>query len=78
MTMFKNYFMITLRNIKKHKVYSAINIFGLAVGIACCLLMIGYVFHELNFENQFFGPKIRNRTMKISPHVAFGGWMMSS
>jgi hypothetical protein len=34
--MFKNYLKITLRNIMKHKGYSFINIFGLAIGMACC------------------------------------------
>ena len=36
MIMFKNYLKITLRNMRKHKVYSFINISGLAVSIVCC------------------------------------------
>jgi len=39
--MFKNYLKIALRNIKRHKGYSFINITGLAIGLACCLLIIG-------------------------------------
>lgn len=48
--MIKNYFKTTLRNLIKHKGYSFINISGLAVGIACCLLIILYVKDELSFD----------------------------
>ena len=46
--MFKNYFKIAWRNIKRHKAYSAINILGLAIGIAACLLILQYVSFELS------------------------------
>lgn len=49
--MLKNYFKITWRNIKRHKAYSAINILGLAIGIAACLLIFQYVSFELSYEN---------------------------
>ena len=48
--MLRNYFRIALRNILKHKGYSAINISGLAIGIACCLLILVYVQHELSYD----------------------------
>lgn len=48
--MIRNYFKTTLRNLIKHKGYSFINISGLAVGIACCLLIILYVKDELSFD----------------------------
>lgn len=48
--MLKNYLIITLRNIKKHKGYSLINIVGLAIGMACCILIFLYVWDELNFD----------------------------
>jgi putative ABC transport system permease protein len=48
--MLKNYLMITLRNIKKHKGYSFINIAGLAIGMACCILIFLYVWDELSFD----------------------------
>lgn len=38
--MFKNYLKITLRNLRKQTGYSAINICGLALGIACCIIML--------------------------------------
>src|SRR5882672_4923946 len=49
--MLKNYFNIALRNIRRHKAYSAINILGLAIGIAACLLILQYVSFELSYEN---------------------------
>jgi len=48
--MIKNYFKIALRNLFKHQVYSFINIFGLAVGIACCLLIGLYVQNEWSYD----------------------------
>ena len=37
--MWKNYTKVALRHIHKHKGYAALNILGLAVGLACCLLI---------------------------------------
>jgi putative ABC transport system permease protein len=48
--MFKNYLKIALRNIKRYKGYSFINIAGLAVGMACCILILLWVRDELNFD----------------------------
>jgi putative ABC transport system permease protein len=50
MIMFKNYFKIVLRNMKRHKGYSFINIAGLAVGIACTILILLWVKDELSFD----------------------------
>src|SRR5215510_7462271 len=49
--MIKNYFKIAWRNIKRHKAYSGINIVGLAIGIAACLLILQYVSFELSYED---------------------------
>lgn len=48
--MIKNYFKTAFRNLIKYKGYSFINITGLAMGIACCLLIILYVKDELTFD----------------------------
>lgn len=50
MTMLKNYIKIALRNLKKYKAYSLINITGLAIGMACCILIIQYVRDELSYD----------------------------
>src|SRR5258708_13917510 len=49
--MIKNYFKIAWRNVMRHKAYSGINIFGLAIGIAACILILQYVWFELSYEN---------------------------
>lgn len=48
--MFRNYLKITFRNLLRSKVYGIINIFGLALGIACCLLITLFVQHELSYD----------------------------
>ena len=48
--MIRNYVRIALRNLLKHKAYSAINITGLAVGMACSLLILLYVREEIGFD----------------------------
>lgn len=48
--MIKNYFLIAIRNIKKHKAYSTINIVGLAIGMACSILILLWVQDELRFD----------------------------
>src|SRR5436190_3305323 len=49
--MIKNYFKIAWRNIKRHKAYAGINILGLAIGIAACLLILQYVSFKLSYED---------------------------
>ena len=49
--MIKNYLKIAFRNILRQKGYSGINIIGLAIGIAACLLILQYVSFELSYEN---------------------------
>ncbi|MGH7451159.1 MAG: ABC transporter permease, partial [bacterium] len=48
--MFKNYLKIALRNLLKYKGYSFINVLGLAIGMACCFLILIYVQDELSYD----------------------------
>lgn len=48
--MFKNYFKVGIRNVLRHKAFSFINITGLGVGIACCILIMLYVKDELSYD----------------------------
>ncbi|HTE29175.1 MAG TPA: ABC transporter permease, partial [Chryseolinea sp.] len=48
--MLKNYFNVAVRNILKHKFFSAINILGMTIGVTACLLIILYVADELSFD----------------------------
>src|SRR5215470_10130700 len=59
--MIKSYLKTAWRNMMRHKVYSAINILGLAIGIAACLLILQYVSFELGYENF----EVNNQPLKI-------------
>jgi len=49
--MFKNYLKIALRNLWKNKIFSAINIIGLSLGKAVCIIIILFVQYEKNFDS---------------------------
>lgn len=49
--MLKNYLKIAFRSLLKNKVYSVINIVGLSVGMACCILILFHVQDELSYDN---------------------------
>ncbi|MDP4284197.1 MAG: ABC transporter permease [Bacteroidota bacterium] len=49
--MFKNYFKTAWRNLWKNKIYSSINIIGLAIGIAACVIILLFVSYERSFDN---------------------------
>ncbi|WP_299113146.1 ABC transporter permease [uncultured Winogradskyella sp.] len=51
--MLKNYFKIAFRNLLKNKVYSFINISGLAIGMAATILIGLWIFDELNYDSSF-------------------------
>ncbi len=68
--MFKNYFKIAWRNLLKNKGFSAINIFGLAIGIACCLLITLYVVDEMSYDR--FHEKA-DRIYRLNCNVKYGG-----
>ncbi|HEY2350322.1 MAG TPA: FtsX-like permease family protein [Puia sp.] len=48
--MIKNYFKIAWRNLMKYKYISFINLFGLTVGLTCCLLIMTYIINELSYD----------------------------
>jgi ABC-type lipoprotein release transport system permease subunit len=68
--MFKNYLATALRNLSRNKSYAAINIFGLALGITCSLVIFLAVKFELSFDN--FHAK-KNQIYRINTHVQFQG-----
>ncbi len=61
--MLRSYFTIAFRNVIKNKVFSAINIFGLAIGLAACLLIFQFVSFELSYDN--FNEKL-DRTYRVT------------
>src|SRR5688500_17861627 len=48
--MLYNYLKVALRNLLRNKVFSLINIFGLALGMTCCVLIVLWVQDELSFD----------------------------
>jgi putative ABC transport system permease protein len=48
--MLKNYIKTAWRNLKRNQIFSFINVFGLSVGLACCMLICAYVYSELNYD----------------------------
>ena len=48
--MLKNYLLVALRNLQRNKVYSFINITGLSIGLACCMLIVLYLMDEVSFD----------------------------
>ncbi len=70
MAMFKNYFKVAFRSLWKNKGYSAINILGLAVGLATCLVIILYVVDELSYDRFY---KNAGNIYRINSDIKFGG-----
>lgn len=68
--MLKNYLTIALRNLRKHKGYSFLNLAGLALGMTCCLLIMLYVQDELSYDR--FHPKAE-RIYRVTLDAGVGG-----
>jgi putative ABC transport system permease protein len=49
--MLKNYILIAFRNLRKHRAFSLINILGLSLGLACCLLLTLYIQDEFSYDS---------------------------
>ena len=79
--MLRNYIKVVFRTIRRQTGYSLINIAGLAIGMACCLLIAAWVFDELSYdrfhanaenlyrveENQFYSGRIYHVTVTPYP-----------
>jgi putative ABC transport system permease protein len=68
--MFQNYFKTALRNLWKNKAFSSINIIGLSIGLATCLLIIIYVVDELSYDKY---NKKADRIYRVDGEIKFGG-----
>ena len=62
--MFKHYFKISIRSLLNDKVFSIVNIFGLAVAVTCCLLLIFWVKSEMSFEHCYPNAKRTYRLLE--------------
>ncbi len=68
--MFSNYFKTTLRNLWNNKNYSFLNIFGLAIGIACAGLIFLWVESEMSYDNTYAK---RNQLYRILENQTYDG-----
>jgi putative ABC transport system permease protein len=68
--MIRNILKVMLRNLKKYKVFSLINIMGLAIGMACCLLILLFVSDELSFDRHH---ALGDRIYRLNSHSTIGG-----
>ncbi len=68
--MFKNYLKITLRNIYRQKLYALINIFGLSLGIGCCLILSLYLIGELGYDRHY---ENHERLYRVVNEYTFNG-----
>ncbi|AEV98307.1 cell division protein FtsX [Niastella koreensis] len=68
--MYKNFLKVALRNLWKNKAFSIINISGLAVGLAVCLLISLYVFDELHYDTY---NKNAGRIYRLDADLLFNG-----
>jgi len=78
--MIKNYIKIAIRNLWRNKVFASINIFGLAVGFTCCLLISGFLYDEMSYDKFPKDAKdiyrveinLENKDFYSAPDVAVG------
>ncbi|MFI5153243.1 MAG: ABC transporter permease [Chitinophagales bacterium] len=68
--MLKNYFKVAIRYLLKNKGYTAISIFGLSVGVACCILIMLFVKSEFSYD-QFHSKS--NRIYRAWQHERYDG-----
>ncbi len=67
--MIKNYLKTAIRIIKKYKVYSLICISGLAIGMACCFVIIRYLSDELSYDTFHKDPQSIYRVVRMMPDI---------
>ena len=68
--MLKNYLTIALRNLNKHRFFTFINVSGLSIGIASCLIIMLYVLNEFSYDKHY---KNALRIYRVNGEIKFGG-----
>ncbi|RAV98827.1 ABC transporter permease [Pseudochryseolinea flava] len=68
--MFRNYLTIAFRNLNKHRFFSAINIVGLAIGVAACLIITLFILQELSYDRHFANA---DRIYRLDAEIKFNG-----
>ena len=68
--MIRNYIKAAWRNLKHNKIFSFINVFGLSVGLSCCMFIGAYLYQELNYDTY---PAQANQIYRVGIHLAGNG-----
>ncbi len=68
--MFKNYFTVALRNFRRNKIFSSINVLGLSIGISASLVIFLIAYYELSFDKF---EKDRDRIFRVVMDIKFNG-----
>jgi putative ABC transport system permease protein len=68
--MLRNYFLIAVRSLAKHRFYSFINVIGLATGIAACLVIVLFIQNELSYDRHH---EKADRIYRVNGEIKFGG-----
>ena len=63
--MIRNYFFLAIKNLRKQKLFSVLNIAGLTVGITCCFLIYIFILNEFSFDNFHRNGKDIYRVMRV-------------
>jgi putative ABC transport system permease protein len=63
--MLKNYLLLAVKNFRKQKMFSGINILGLTVGITCCLMIFLFILNEFSYDNFHKNGKNIYRIMRV-------------
>jgi len=68
--MLKNYLTLAFRTLRKQRFFTLINILGLSIGIASCLVIVLFVNNELSYDRFY---KNANRIYRVNGEIKFGG-----
>ncbi len=68
--MLRNYLLIAVRSLAKHRFYSFINVIGLAIGVAACLVIVLFIQNELSYDHHY---KNADRIHRVNGEIKFGG-----
>lgn len=73
--MLKSYFLVAVRSLKRNKLHASINIIGLAIGMACCILIALFVQFELGYDRQ---NKNADRIYRLAVDLEANNWAISA
>jgi putative ABC transport system permease protein len=68
--MLQNYLNIAMRNLIKHRFYTLINVTGLAIGVASCLIITLYIMYEFSYDKHFAGSE---KIYRVDSEIMFNG-----